>query len=249
MPTITSLMTEHAAWRTTEHGRHRVFVLADGGQWLVTAREHEMLSRPLIAGTQRPRADGFVLPDGTATDIPELEEALRTLGLVARFRTLDMWDAIGTAIIRQVIRATHAKRLYLAFCEAYGQCVTFMNGDGYALFPAAEVVLGLRDEQFAAVGLTFKRRPLCAAAEAYLKHGVQWRELAPAALVRELQQVPRIGAWTAGAAVADFSNDFTLYPFADLAVRTWAKRAAPSYPWPDNEKTFAGVWQAPNLEP
>ena len=51
-------------------------------------------------------------------------------------------------------------------------------------------------------------------------------------LVQELQRIPRIGPWTAGAAVADYSNDFTYYPYADLAVRTWAKRAAPSYPWP-----------------
>jgi hypothetical protein len=31
------IMTEHPAWRSTKHGHHRVFALADGGQWLVTA--------------------------------------------------------------------------------------------------------------------------------------------------------------------------------------------------------------------
>ena len=61
--------------------------------------------------------------------------------------------------------------------------------------------------------------------------------------VQELQRIPRIGPWTAGAAVADYSNDFTYYPYADLAVRTWARRAAPSYPWPDSEQAFGRLWQ------
>lgn len=34
-----------------------------------------------------------------------------------------------------------------------------LNAEGYALFPAAETVLGLHYEQFASAGLTFKRRP------------------------------------------------------------------------------------------
>ncbi len=59
----------------------------------------------------------------------------------------------------------------------------------------------------------------------------------------QLQGIPRIGPWTAGAAVADYSNDFTCYPYADLAVRTWAKRAAPSYPWPDSEQELGRLWQ------
>jgi len=104
-------------------------------------------------------------------------------------------------------------------------------------------VLGLDDEQFARTGLTFKRRPLRAAAEAYLKHEAQWHGLPPEALVEELQLIARIGPWTAGAAVADYSNDFTYYPYADLAVRTWAKRASPSQTWPDSELAFGRLWQ------
>ena len=137
----------------------------------------------------------------------------------------------------------HAKRLYRDFCPGYGQRITHLNGDGYALFPAAETVLGLKDEQFASVGLTFKRRPLRAAAEAYLKHGAHWRDLPPDVLVQELQQHTAYRAVDGGAAVADYSNDFTHYPYADLAVRTWAKRAAPSYPWPDSEQAFGRLWQ------
>jgi DNA-3-methyladenine glycosylase II len=82
-----------------------------------------------------------------------------------------------------------------------------------------------------------------AAAEAYREFGEKWRELEPAVLVDALQVVPRIGPWTARAAVADWANDWALYPYADLAVRTWARRAAPSYDWPADEPTFGQIWR------
>ena len=78
---------------------------------------------------------------------------MAALGIVARFRTSDLWEAIATAIIRQVVRAAQAKRLYRNFCQAHGQQITNLNGEGYALIPAPETVLGLHDEQFA------QRRP------------------------------------------------------------------------------------------
>jgi DNA-3-methyladenine glycosylase II len=239
------VITEHAAWRITERGRCRVFTLPDGGQWLVRISGGEVLSCPLVASSGEPRFDVFELPrPGMGRrEAPELSSALAALGAVARFRTSDLWEAVATAVIRQVVRAAQAKRLYRDFCQAHGQQITSLNGEGYALFPAPETVLGLHEEQFAGAGLMFKRGPLRAAAEAYLQHGARWRDLPADVLVDELQRIPRIGPWTAGAAVADYSNDFTYYPYADLAVRTWAKRAAPSYPWPDSEQAFARLWQ------
>jgi DNA-3-methyladenine glycosylase II len=209
----------------------------------VTIDGDKPLPRPLVPDNVRPRLDVFIVAEPAASDAPELFQALAGLGAVARFRTTDLWEAIATAIIRQVIRAPHARRLHRNFCDAHGHRVSFPDGDDYALFPDAETVLGLRDEQFATIGMTFKRRPLRAAAEAYLKHGPQWQKLSPGELVTELQQVSRIGPWTVGAAVADFSNDFAYYPYADLAVRTWAKRAAPGYPWPDDEQEFGRLWR------
>jgi DNA-3-methyladenine glycosylase II len=239
------VMTEHAAWRVTERGRYRVFTLPDGGRWLVRANGAELLSSPLIPSSGEPQFNVFTLrrPKMATPEAPELFAALSALGNVARFRTSDLWEAMATAIIRQVVRASQAKRLYRDFCQAHGQRVTPLSCEGYALFPTAEIALGLQDEQFASAGLAFKRRPLRAAAEAYLKHGAHWRDLPPDVLVQELQRIPRIGPWTAGTAVADYSNDFTYYPYADLAVRTWAKRAAPSYPWPDSEQAFGRLWQ------
>jgi DNA-3-methyladenine glycosylase II len=237
------VLTDHAAWRATPDGSRRVFVLPDGGRWLVTIDGDKPLPRPLAAGNAQPQLDVFTVAEHPVGEVPALFDALAGLGAVARFRTPDLWEVIATAIIRQVIRAPHARQLHRDFCDAHGHRVSLPDGDHYALFPDAETVLSLDDEQFASIGMTFKRRPLRAAAEAYLEHGSQWRELPPGELVTELQQVPRIGPWTAGAAVADFSNDFAYYPYADLAVRTWAKRAAPGYPWPDDEQEFGRLWR------
>jgi DNA-3-methyladenine glycosylase II len=236
-------MTEHPAWLPFDGGRRRVFASSDGGRYLCVARGREV-STQLLADGDEPISDDFVLASGALRDVPELAGGLKDLGTVTRFRNADLWNAIGTAIIRQVIRAGQSKKLYRAFCEAHGERVDLPDGDSYALFPSPEAVLDLSEEQYSSIGMAFKRRPLMAAAEAYVEHGEKWRELSPHALIDELQSVPRIGPWTAHAAVADWGNDWALYPYADLAVRTWAGRAAPSYDWPADEPTFGEVWRA-----
>lgn len=168
-------------------------------------------------------------------------DRLQAAGTVARWRNPDVWDALATAIVRQVIRAGQARKLYRAFCESHGERVSTEDGDTW-LFPTPETVLAVSDAEFARLGLAFKARPLRAAAEAFLQFGQKWAELAPAVLVHEVQCVPRIGPWSAGAAVADLSNDYALYPYADLAVRTWAKCLAPERTWPESEASFARVW-------
>jgi hypothetical protein len=70
-------------------------------------------------------------------------------------------------------------------------------------------------------------------------YGDGWTSL-PAA---ELPSLRRIGPWTAGAAAADWSNDFAVYPYGDLAVRTWAAKAAPHAGWPGDEHGFRTRWE------
>jgi DNA-3-methyladenine glycosylase II len=243
MPTNFDLvMTEHAAWQQTDGYALRVFSL-DAGRWLATLRESRLEVICLSGSGAEPVADTFTMPK-TVGGTPELATALRSLGSVMRFRNSDLWSAIGLSIIRQVIRAGQSKKLYRAFCGAYGEQTVLPNDKTYASFPAPEVVLELSDEGFNSLGLAFKRRPLQAAAAAYLEHGAKWRDLEPDALINELQAVPRIGPWTARATVADWSNDWSLYPYADLAVRTWARRAAPSHDWPIDEPAFGHTWRA-----
>jgi len=166
---------------------------------------------------------------------------LRRLGVVARWRNPDLWDALATAVLRQVIRAGQARALYQRLCRAHGDRVNTRFGEAW-LFPTSETVAALPDAEFARLGLTFKRQALRAAAHACLEFDAKWSPLPPAGLISELRSIPRVGPWTSGAAVADFTNDFSRYPFADLAVRTWAHRLAPRQAWPESEPEFAHYW-------
>lgn len=242
--TFSYVMTEHPAWMAAGVGRLRVVRAADDGLWLCRAERGQLQIEPLLCGGREPRWDVFELPGEWSTGAGDLVEALHRLGAVLRMRNGDLWDALGTAILRQVIRAKQSKVLYRAFSEAYGVEVPLPDGTCFRLFPSWERVLMLSDDEFASLGLAFKRRPLRAAAQAFEENGARWAELAADQLLLELQVVPGIGAWTAGAAVADWSNAWQLYPYADLAVRTWARRAAPRYPWPDDEVRFGDLWRS-----
>lgn len=237
------VMVEYAAWQPADSCHRRVFATSDGGRHLVTTGGHDVTSLTLAEGST-PTCDTFTIPNGVPAEVPELARAHGALGSVARFRNSDLWDAIGMAIIRQVIRAAQSKKLYRSFCEAYGERVELPDGGTYSLFPAPETVTALESEQFSSIGMAFKRRPLTAAAEAYVELGATWRTLPPNELVEALQQVPRIGPWTARAVVADWTNDWALYPYDDLAVRTWATRAAPSHDWPTDEAAFGRAWRS-----
>jgi DNA-3-methyladenine glycosylase II len=193
-------------------------------------------------GDARPVIGRIVPVPLSRSPLTALGGALTSLGPVLRVHNGDLWDAIGTAIIRQVIRAGQARLMYRRFCQAHGELVTTPSGEAY-LFPRPAVVCDLPAAAFADLGMAFKHRALFAAAQATLIHREQWQRLAPTALVQALQAVPRIGPWTAGAAVADWSGDFAVYPYADLAVRTWASRAAPTTVWPADEPTFAALWR------
>jgi DNA-3-methyladenine glycosylase II len=184
----------------------------------------------------------FALPELPASVPDRLAGTLTAVGPVLRFATFDLWEALATAIIRQVIRADHARLLHHKLRAAHGRLVQTPHGPGH-MMPDAATVAELPVEAFTALGMRFKCRSLKTAAAAYLDQGSKWRKLPPARLVQELQTVPRIGPWTAGAAVADYSHDWTLYPYGDLAVRKWAALAAADVNWPDTETAFAARWR------
>ncbi|MFC6094911.1 hypothetical protein [Saccharothrix lopnurensis] len=240
---VSSVMTDHPSWLSAGETAYRA-VRSGGSTWVLTYA-------PEGTGTCRTEArltcgegDAPVLdvvdPAGL-TGPDDVVDALRAAGTVGRWRNPDLWDALATSIVRQVIRAGQARKLYRAFCRAHGEAVTTPHGPTW-LFPTPEAVLALPDDEFTALGMAFKRRPLKAAAEAVLEVGPKWGELDPAALRDEVQGVPRIGPWTAGATVADLTNDYALYPYADLAVRTWADRLPTGRTWPETEPEFARRW-------
>ncbi|MFD5558584.1 hypothetical protein ACFWIA_32725 [Streptomyces sp. NPDC127068] len=61
-------------------------------------------------------------------------------------------------------------------------------------------------------------------------------------MVKALQEVSGIGPWTAACAAADFTGDYSVYPHGDLAVRTWARKAAPTALLPDDPREFETAW-------
>ncbi|WP_329383384.1 hypothetical protein [Streptomyces sp. NBC_01716] len=174
----------------------------------------------------------------------ELKSGLGSLGPTQRLANSSLWDAITTAILRQVVRAGQARKLYRAWCRTFGTVVESPAGD-LALAPTPARVLGLTDEQFADAGNKFHRSALRAAATHYERHHPDWQRMESRDLAAALTSIPRIGPWTAAAAAADYTGDFSVYPHDDLAVRTWAAQIAPAHAWPGKkDKAFGPMWTA-----
>lgn len=232
--TCTRVLYDHPGWDPAS-GRART-VRTDHQVWTASA---ELRLRPVGFGPDPVPVVDVYHPDTLGPDVPApLREALRAQGPVRRLRTPDLWEALGAAIIRQVFRPDQARRMYRMFCEAYGAAVP----GAPSVFPRPHMVLALTKADFSAVGMAFQRRPLLTAAEAYVEFGHKWAELPPQDLVVEVQSAPHIGPWTAKAAVADLTGDFSLYPYGDLAVRSRAARAASQVTWPGDEPSFAYRW-------
>ncbi|MCX4468401.1 hypothetical protein OG980_30220 [Streptomyces albidoflavus] len=243
----TKIITEHPGWRTTSDGGRVRLVENGGAVWLAVWNDeqgHLSVSSIEEGGAAEQPSPAFTSP----VDLPAPRKAgpllaeLVRLGTVVRLNNPSLWDAVTTAILRQVVSAKQALRKHRAFYGAYGRTVATAVGD-LPLVPSPETVLGLSDDGFASVGTKFNRRALRAAAEAYLDRGDYWSALGPESLMKELVGVRGIGPWTASAAAADFTGDFSVYPHGDLAVRTWAQKAAPGLELPQTEAEFEALWR------
>lgn len=239
------VMTDHPSWIIRDDGSAGRAVRCGSGTWHLSYRpdaDGVTLTTTLVDGVSDGRSPRWDVIEPTAlTGADEVVVPLREAGTVARLRNPDLWDAAATSIVRQVIRATQARKLYRGFAAEHGQRVDTPGGPLW-LFPTPDTVLSLPDAEFARLGMAFKRQPLRALAEAFLEFGDKWSELHAENLLDELQSVKRIGPWTARATVADFTNDYRHYPYGDLAVRTWAGRLAPFIQWPQEESEFARTW-------
>uniref|UniRef100_UPI003F4907B2 hypothetical protein n=1 Tax=Streptomyces chartreusis TaxID=1969 RepID=UPI003F4907B2 len=239
----TILTTDHPAWHKAADGTCSRAVRAGAGLWVVTL-EREGLHMTCTHGDedQKPAlaiTDPAALPAATPA---ALNDGLSALGTTHRLTNPWLWDAITTAILRQVVRAEQARKLYRKWCAHYGTVVEGPHGR-LAIAPTPEQVLELTDDQFADIGAKFHRSALQAAAQDYQEHGSRWLGMNVDALAAALVGIPRIGPWTAAAAACDYTGDFSIYPHDDLAVRTWAAKIAPSYPWPDKkDKGFGPLW-------
>jgi DNA-3-methyladenine glycosylase II len=234
---------DHPAWTRVTDGQSadRLVKIADA-IWLVHAGPGAAATMSRVRGDcgERPVLDTFDPEHLTAP--ARLARPLKAAGVVRRLRNPDLWDALANSIIRQVIRAPHARTMYRTFCQEFGETLDVGVG-ALSLVPSADMVAELSDSEFTRVGMAFKASALRHAALAYRAHRLRWQAMGPRELQVAVQDVPRIGPWTAGAAVADYTGDFSLYPFGDLAVRTWATTLAPAMVHPDTEPAFAAHWK------
>ncbi|MFI6083307.1 hypothetical protein ACIBBB_20390 [Streptomyces sp. NPDC051217] len=239
------LTTDHPAWIETGAGARVRAVRTASGVW-VLSWDQEGLQMRCVQGAEDAKpvfvtTDPSCLP-GSVPD--ELKAGLDDLGPTLRLANPWLWDAITTAILRQVVRAGQARKLYRAWCGTFGTTVESTTGE-LPVAPTAARVLELDDEQFTEVGAMFHRGVLRAAATHYERHHAHWGRMDSRDLVAALTSVPRIGPWTAAAAAADYTGDYSIYPHDDLAVRTWAAQIAPGHAWPGKkDKAFGPMWAA-----
>jgi DNA-3-methyladenine glycosylase II len=239
------LMQDHPGWGQGVDGTTARVMRVGSTPWLLSWTADytaDVTAVPLgTADGPTPTIDR-IDPEPIAGLAAPLGSALAGLGPVVRVRNADLWDAVAYSIIRQVIRAGQARLMYDRFCSTHGEPVATPYGERY-LFPTAAKVCDMPDEAFSRLGMKFKAAPLRTAAQGVLRCGATWQYLDPGKLIETLRSLPRIGPWTAGATVADVSGDFSHYPYDDLAVRTWARRAAPSVAWPDDATAFGALWR------
>ena len=164
-------------------------------------------------------------------------------GRVARLSNLSLWTAIGTSVIRQVIRAGHARKMYETFCREYGDHILINSEITYYFFPSPEKCLEISDDEFAKLGMSFKKKALRCVAEAYINNKNAWIKMDGDTLIRELMGVKQIGDWTARATTADWTNDWSFYPHSDLAIRTYARKILPLIEWHDDPSSFSEQWR------
>ncbi|MFE0645930.1 hypothetical protein ACFW2Y_30630 [Streptomyces sp. NPDC058877] len=233
----TTMTTDHPAWIEDPGGAWARAVRAGEGTWMATFGPTGLVLTCAEGSDDIKPHTTEAAPAALPQSVPaELRAGLADLGTVVRLANPSLWDAVTTAILRQIVRAQQARVLYQRWSRSHGTSVT-ANGLTRHVVPSPEYVLGLDDEAFAAVGAKLHRPKLRAAAAAILAHGDEWAQLSPAPLAAALTTISGIGPWTAHAAAADFTGDFTVYPHSDLAVRTWAAKIAPSQDWPLADKT------------
>ncbi len=115
-------MTDHPSWLSTDTGAAYRAVRCGASVWALTCMPcgsigHETAAL-LVAGAGDPPVVDVADP-ATLTGAKAVVTPLQDAGTVARWRNPDLWDAVATSIVRQVIRAGQARKLYRAFCGLF----------------------------------------------------------------------------------------------------------------------------------
>lgn len=159
---VNHVMTDHPSWISTGDGAAFRAVRSGPAVWVLTcdpvAGGYEATAEGRSRAGERSVLDA--IDPACLTGSGSVADRLRLAGTVGRWRNPDLWDALATAIVRQVIRAAQARKLYRRFCQEHGDQVLTPYGQA-ALFPTPETVLELPDAEYARLGLAFKCQPCC----------------------------------------------------------------------------------------
>lgn len=101
---VDHVLPEHPGWRMSSSRMVRVVDCPDGSRWLLEAQAKTVTATRLHGSGPPPPVDVFTL-DGIPAHRPDqaaLFSRLKQLGVVARVRTCSVWEAVATAIVRQV---------------------------------------------------------------------------------------------------------------------------------------------------
>ncbi|WP_081748633.1 hypothetical protein [Nocardiopsis sp. CNT312] len=236
---------DHPGWRPAGAGHHRT-VRTGHDVWRAVDEGPVLTLRRLSTSRDpEPVVDTYTPADLDGPVPAPLRAALEARGPVRRLRTPDLWEALATALMRRTAGVGHAGPVYHRYCDAHGSPVP----GSPSAFPGPHTVLALDESHFTELGMAAQRGPLTVAAEAFVASGSAWPDASPPELVDRLREVPGVGAWTARAAVADTTGDFSLYPYGDLRVRTRAAHAVPALDWPVGEAAFARRWRSLTATP
>ncbi|HJQ01756.1 MAG TPA: hypothetical protein VJ851_09155 [Jatrophihabitans sp.] len=235
------VMVDSPSWSYRD-GLHAERIFAHGTNRCVirAAYDHEVgywRLQPGLAASAEAQLASFAIAE-LGEDTPRtIRQNLARLDGLNRLGAGCYWEALGTAVIRQVIRAGQARRVWQRLAAALAP-----PGGAAGGFPTVERFLAAGDAELADAGLGFKARTLRTVAEACLAEPRYWDRLDPVQLHDAWLALPGIGPWSAGAAIADLRHAWQLYPHDDLAVRTWAARAFPELAIPADARSFLRCW-------
>lgn len=236
---MNTIMADHPGWRRTADDIHYRAVTSNDTGGLVTVRHenHELWFHPGDVETCME-----TMPSRFLFGPDDLLKPLQKVATVTRLRNPSLWDALAAAIIRHAVPASHARYRWQRLCRAHGAPV-IRDGLTAWQFPTPDRMLQLSPAACADIGVSYPMPGLHAAARAYLDRGEQWTQLPSHQLVGELLSVPTLSPWTAGVTVADYTNDFSYYPYTDTAIGQWARELNPDREWPRATPAFKTAWE------
>lgn len=238
--TSVPIMVDSPSWVQRDQHAERVLTHGNAVYTVRAAFDHDAghwRLRPGLPAAARAQLASFSSADLAESTPTPIRQNLARLDGLQRLGAGSYWEALGTAVIRQVIRAGQARRVWHRLAAALTH-----REEAMGAFPTAERFLAASDAHLAESGLGFKIRTLRTVAEACQSEQRRWDRLDPIELHDAWLSLPGIGPWSAGAAIADLRNAWQLYPHDDLAVRTWATRAFPELAIPAAAGPFLRYW-------